>query len=692
MTAANSQARDERGQLLVPESEDWKNWTSVEDFLKHCPDRYETLSDALDLDHPGLEKVKAAVNAGDKTAACKALLAYYRTDGRCEWLLERLDEPGSGHVKLADQILHRKHQMGKAVGVVPEKNGAWDWNYTGPKGDREYAFNLNRHPFFPHLLQAYRKTGDEKYVQAFDRIVRDWVLHTVYPSEKHAYVWTWRVLEAGLRMRSWTIAFHGFQKSDSFTPAGRLLMLSSFVQHGRYIKMHHWNHHNHALMEHDGLNRIGLALPELKEAEGWHEYALKKMLEEMNHQVYPDGAHDELSSGYHWVSLKSYEQIDEICRTAGREVPEDYRKRLVDMYDYWAGLVRPDLSLPQNNRSDRSNARGRLLNAAEKYGRSDWRYIVTNGQDGEKPEGLPSRMAPWAGHLVSRDDWSEDALWSFFDAGPAGAGWVHPDALHLSVSAYGKDFLIDSGRFWYMRDQWTNFAHSSRSHNVILIDGRNQEPQPKKVEKPLSEKHWALTETFDYARATHDRFDKLEGKAAHTRIVVFLRTISWVVIDRIATDRKRELTPMWRFCPERKVEVAGKTAVQTNDAEGANLCITPLGGIDWSVKLVRGQEKPYLQGWYSEETTEWEPNTCAVYAGTIEGDAVFGWLILPVKQGQAAPATEATLTVQDGNAAVRFIPANGGTVALTIPLDEGKPTLVSIPDNMTGDNGRKAEK
>ncbi|MFW5803384.1 MAG: heparinase II/III family protein, partial [Verrucomicrobiota bacterium] len=380
MTAANSHAHDERGKLLVPETKDWIEWTSVEDFLEHCPDRYEMLIDALDLDHPGLAKVKEAVEKDDKAAACEALLTYYAGPGRCEWMLARLGEPNERHLEIADGILERRHHKGSTVCIIPEKNGAWDWNFTGPKGNREFAYNLNRHPFFSHLYQAYRKTGDEKYAQAFDRIVRDWILHTVYPGKKHEYVWTWRVLEAGLRMRGWTVAFHGFLESDGFTPAGRLLMLSSFVQHGRYIRMHHWKRHNHALMEHDGLNRIGLAFPELKEAEGWHRYALKEMLGEMDHQVYPDGAHDELSSGYHWVSLKSYEEIDDICRAAGREVPQTYRDRLVEMYDYWAGLVRPDLSLPQNNRSDRSAAAGRLLAAAEKYNRPDWRYIDTNGK------------------------------------------------------------------------------------------------------------------------------------------------------------------------------------------------------------------------------------------------------------------------------------------------------------------------
>ncbi|MFW6132434.1 MAG: heparinase II/III family protein [Planctomycetota bacterium] len=679
MTADFASARDERGKLIRPKDESWREATSVEDVLARWPERVDLLLSALDLERSGLEVVKAAVAAGDKAQACRALLAYYADEGLCRWILERLPEPRDRHVEIAGDILERRHRKGRTVGTIPVRaGGAWDWNYTGPKGDREFAFNLNRHPFLDDLLQAWRKTGDEKYARAFDRIIRDWVLHTVYPGEEHQYVWTWRVLEAGLRMRQWLPAFHGFAEAEGFTPAGRLLMLSSFVQHARYIKMHHWSRHNHALMELDGLNRLALALPELKQADAWSGYALEEMLDELDHQVYPDGAHDELSSGYHWVSLHSFEQVAAVCRAAGRAVPDEYRKRLVDMYDYWAGLVRPDGSLPQNNRSDRSDPTRRILAAAERYDRPDWRYIVTNGREGEKPDGLPSRFAPWAGHLTSRSSWQADALWSFFDAGPAGAGSVHADSLHLSVTGYGKDFLIDSGRFWYMGDKWQRFAHSSRAHNVILIDRCDQQAKPRKTDAPRARAHWGITETFDFARATHAHYKGLEGEAAHTRIVVFLKEAGcWVVLDRITTDRPREITPMWRFRPERQVKTDDAGNLLTADAEGANLAITPVGDIAWEVELIRGREHPHLQGWYSEVTTEWEPNTCAALRGRIDGDAVFAWVILPVESGPARPAGDVDFDIDGAAAVIRFAGADDATVHLRVPLERGAPKIVS---------------
>jgi len=567
------------------------------------------------------------------------------------------------------------------------RHGAWDWNYGGPKKDREFAFNLNRHQFFTHLYQAWRKTGAGRYAETFDQIVRDWVLHTVYPGLEpegvktgpggSAYTWTWRVLEAALRMRTWTTAFYGFQNSDAFTPAARLLMLSSMVDHGRYIRRHHWKRHNHALMEHDGLNRLGLAFPEFKEAEGWHQHAFSEMLKEMDHQVFPDGAHDELSSGYHWVSLSSFENLAEVAMAAGRKVPREYRDRIVEMYDYWAGLVRPDGSLPQNNRADRGIATGRLLAAAERYNRPDWRYIATSGREGTAPDGVPSRFAPWAGHLTCRSGWDADALWSFFNAGPAGNGSVHAQALHFSLSAYGKDFLVASGRFWYMGDKWTKFAQSSRSKNVILIDGQAQELGPRKVDRPLADEHWALKNSFDFARKTHKEFKNLDGEAAHTRIVVFVKDAGcWVVLDRIGTDRPRQITPMWRFRPEREVKIDAAGNLITADPAGANLSIIPVGDIAWEAELVRGREHPSIQGWYSEHTPNWEPNTAAEFKAKIAGDTVFAWLMIPTPEGPAPIPAETKLTVDDTAADIRFIHPDGQEWILRIPLDQGVPTIV----------------
>ncbi len=667
----------EKGELVNPDDKSWMDAGSIQSVLERWPERVDLLLAALDLTHPGLTDVKEAVVADNKEKACRALLNYYRGPGRCEWILERLPDPSEMDAERAEEVNDGRIRVANAVGDVPgREHETWDWNYRGPNQDREYAYELNRHPFFSRLLLGYRATGKEEYAATFDRLVRDWVLHTICPGDEHQNWWTWRVLETGIRVRHWAPAFHGFAEADAFSPAARLLMLSSLVEHGRYIRKHHLRNHNHALMEHAGLNLLALAFPEFKEAEPWREYVLQEMLGEIEHQVYPDGAHDELSSAYHWCSLTNFEQFAVDNRAAGRNVGEEYNQRLEAMYDYWVGLVRPTGTLPQNNRSTLMRPAQQILKAADIYRRPDWRYIATNGRKGDRPEGLPSRMAPWAGHLVSRSGWEKDALWSFFDAGPAGHGLVHADALHFSASAYGKDFLIDSGKFWHERDKWLRFALSSRSHNVILPDGCMQQPFPKKTDSPLPEGQWAITELFDFARAGHSLYEEMDDEAEHTRIVVFVRDTGWVVVDRMRSDRPLELTALWHFHPDRNVEMQEGGILTTADANGANLSLTPVGPVAWNGKLCRGQEEPYLQGWYSWANADWKPNTCAELRGDARDDTVFAWIILPGRDGIAPQPDAAALEVKDGTAKVNFTVPGTKPITLNIPLDEGRPVLV----------------
>jgi len=73
MSTVCARGASERGELIVPEDRAWLEATSIEAVVEHWPERIDLLLNAIDLDRPGLAKVKAAVEAGDKARACAAL-------------------------------------------------------------------------------------------------------------------------------------------------------------------------------------------------------------------------------------------------------------------------------------------------------------------------------------------------------------------------------------------------------------------------------------------------------------------------------------------------------------------------------------------------------------------------------------------------------------------------------------------
>jgi hypothetical protein len=184
--------------------------------------------------------------------------------------------------------------------------------------------------------------------------------------------------------------------------------------------------------------------------------------------------------------------------------------------------------------------------------------------------------------------------------GPWGSGHQHNDKLHLSVSAYGKDFLVDSGRFAYtgeVAEKFRPYAKSSAAHNLLLIDGKGQQNGPRLADKPLGEDHFKIATNFDYASSSFDQYIDVEGTAKHTRVVFYVRGQFWVVVDNIETDRPRRIDALWHWHPENTV-VKDRYTVKTLNERG-NLTLVPVSRQNFDIQLIKGQETPEIQAWYS---------------------------------------------------------------------------------------------
>ena len=346
------------------------------------------------------------------------------------------------------------------------------------------------------------------------------------------------------------------------------------------------------------------------------QYSQKRLDSIMADSVYPDGVQNELTAHYHYVALLNFEKFANTCTEAGIELPESFKKRLLLMWNYLALTMRPDGYALMNNDSDRKFMRRKIMNAADRYKRDDWLYIASNGSEGKSPTGILSSIFPWAGQLLMHSGYNNDAQWAFFDIGPWGECHQHNDKLHISIAAYGRDLLVDSGRFSYSGEIAAkfrnNYALHSASHNVILIDEQGQNPGPLRVTQPISKDSYRLEKDFDYARSSYNNFAKAEGDIKHTRALFYLRNEFWVVVDRIDTDRPRKLEVLWHWHPDCNVTEQNGRSFST-DPEKGNLEIIPLGKINWDIDIVKGQEKPRLQGWYSEKYNKVTPSPTAVY-------------------------------------------------------------------------------
>ena len=218
---------------------------------------------------------------------------------------------------------------------------------------------------------------------------------------------------------------------------------------------------------------------------------------------------------------------------------------------------------------------------------------------------------------------------------------------------------MDAGRFAYtgeVAEKFRPYAKSSAGHNLILIDGKGQQPGPLLAQEPVDAGHVKITPAFDYASNDFSKFD-IDGSASHTRAVMYVRGQFWVVVDRIRTDKPRKIETLWHWHPDCLVSLDGNS-IRTNNTKG-NLAIIPVSKQKSAIRFVKGQEKPDIQGWYSPEYNVYMPNTTTIYNTDIVADQTFVWLLLPSKG--RTPAVKSRI-ISETNEEVKMEVVVGGKV------------------------------
>ena len=612
------------------------------------PERVRMLFRSFDLERPGLEAVAGRVAEAQWVRACDALLHYYRTGSSGSWLRREKPAFRPGRYERADKALADSIYVSYVYTRMPRREaGGVDWTFSGPEDTREYRSQFTALIHVSHIYDGYLRSGDPKYARRIDADVRDWILANPYPGPGVDGI-PWQGLWAAQRVKYFGEWFYGLMAEPAFTDATRILMLASLVEHADLLRYHHLDAGNRLVSEMDGLARVAVLWPELNPAGEWVHYTTGIMRRELAAQVYPDGTQFELTSHYHTITANQFQSFMELLAHAGHDAG-DMRGVVEQLWDYVAYSMRPDGTGVMNNDGFENFNRPRLLELAPFYGRDDWVYIASNGARGTQPEWEPSVFYEWAGQAVMRSGWDANALWAYFEFGPSGQAHWHWDKLHLSVFAHGRPLLVDNGLYHYADTPWWRYFRETSAHNVIMVDGKGQKLWEKTTEAALDPSHWRPGADTEVARGTMDAFRGVQGRAVHHRAVTHVRGEYWLVVDRIETDRPRDLTTLWHFHPECTVEMDGDDAVSVDPGKG-NLRIVPVGPVAWTQAHVRGSDPPDVQGWYSPKPNNKLPATVALYEGRIESTTTFAWVLYPAR---GVPEKPAARFLPDGRVEVR---------------------------------------
>lgn len=520
-------------------------------------------------------------------------------------------------------------------------------------GNIKYLWEPSRHLELTTLAQAWRASGDRRYLDGCATLLASWLDACPYPRGVH---WA-SSLELAIRLLNWAVTWHllGGAGSPLFEGAdGRRLRdrwLESVWRHARFIEGYFSRHssaNNHLLGEYMGLFVAGITWPCWPQAERWRRTGQRGFEREALRQNAPDGVNREQAIYYH------HEVADMMlwCGLFGRANETDfsdaYWQRLERMLVFVAALRDEGGHLPAigdaddalmvrlDPREDFDPYASLLASGARLFGRDDLRApardVKTEWMLGARPPSLRSTAPitqdfPEGGYWVLRGGPQRAQLVA--DAGPLGylsiAAHGHADALAFTLSAAGRELLIDPGTFAYhTQPRWRDYFRSTAAHNTLRVDRQDQSEiggafmwLRKANARCLAVSRDAVLERWS---GEHDGYRRLPGRPVHRRSITLDRRDGIVsVVDRLEGEGTHEVELHWHLAEDAQpaIEPDGSLRVRCGPLVMRLRCEgdTPL-----VLTLHRGEEHPPL-GWISRRFDRKMPTWTARFAGHASAPA-----------------------------------------------------------------------
>lgn len=476
------------------------------------------------------------------------------------------------------------------------------WDHI-PSGDPEWTYMLNRHRYWVALGQAYAITGDEKYAEVVCRQMESWIDYNPVPPAAGAQSHAWRSIDAGIRSENWVKTYSYIKNSPHFSPDLFLKMLKSLFEHAEFIAAHPctgWKRiSNWSVLENRGLHALSLFMNDWKKAEDWRQESTRRLRETALLQVQKDGMHWEQSPQYHSEVLHCY--MDYLLLTRNNQLEPDSAivQTVKNMLQANLYIAKPNHHQPMQGDSDDNDLRETLTTGAILFEDAELKFgglpelsfdhlwmfgmeaVVLYGKlDSKEPEHT-SRAFVHTGNFVMRSGWSEQDTYLYFHCGFLGGGHGHADMLHFELHAFGRDLLVDAGRYNYGdHTPLRRELKQCSAHNTTMVDGEDfteyidswtngRIAEPRDV-------FWQSEPGFDYVQGSHTGYQHLPDPVTPLRRILFIKPDLWLICDSFECTDVHTFEQHFHFrTGDIRIDSDRFIAV-TEEKYGANIGIIPI--------------------------------------------------------------------------------------------------------------------
>ena len=538
--------------------------------------------DLLDLDRPGLEKVRKSYNDSKPKHALSALRDYYlnRTDVAIpneKYVCDHINETQKTDAKNA---LEHKFTVLNAYGAIDYGRDI-DWEYW-PIKDLELRWQLHRMCWWTALGKAFRYYNDEKYAEEWAAEYEDWIkknplkeynpkITDKWEDAENQY-FAWRPLETGIRLKGQVENFIQMKDAECITPEFLDKFLINYHRHMQHLHAFYTPSCNHRLTEAQGMLYATVFFPEFKDSKIYREEAVSIMNEEINRQVYDDGMQIELDPWYHFIAINTFFDVVRFCALNNLKYvfPDSYMNRIGRMVDIARRFIYPDSTIAQF-----SDARQHSKSTLSKY-LTDWSQVFPMDD-----RNIGSKSYPNSGFYFLCNGWDMNSTIMSVKAGPQAFYHCQPDNGTFEYWRQGRNFFPDTGCYTYSGNDSINalrdWFRQTKVHNTLTLDGKNLEN--------------TNSELLEFKKTSDGTILKIRNQSyhdlAHERQVFFSNDGSIEIIDIATGDAEGNVQLNYNLSEGEWI--ASGNSLTSNYHDGNNISITISSSSPVKIKIEDGR-------------------------------------------------------------------------------------------------------
>lgn len=626
----------------------------------------------LNLDHPGLEQVKAAAAANRPDSAGRLLLEYFRTT-RAAGAADPggLDATQRRH---ADDALRHCFRGNGDVFPPVFRGARIDWTGRAMVDgreihDAEWYLQFHRLTWWPALARAYAATGDEAYFHEWRFEMVGWA-DELLPFTRTTPDFVKRGMETYGRCDRMIEVLPWMLRSRNFDAKTLMYFLAAFHDQADHITRVYAKTGNHRLGELAQVFRNGCRFPEFKRAEAWRNDGLTLLPRMMDDNVHDDGMNKELVFSYHGMYVGLFMDVWKMFREHGCEdrLPQSFKRKLLKMAEIHAMQSFPDFTICQFGDAWKQRDPGGLFRkdlaplAAEiPYAA----YMASGGRTGVPP-GRTNAAYPISGFYFFRSEWNHDAVFMPLKCGGPAEWHNQPDNGTFELYAFGRNLMTDSGCYVYgssdPEDQrWREWFRATKAHQTLTLDNRNLTCAPQCV-------MWSETEGLAALIVENRSYPELR----HRRTVLFIDHAYFLIHDEAIGEAAGDVRIHFQFAPC-EADTGGLTAL-TRFADGANLLVRtfPLAG-----PVATEKEEGWIS--YAIRRKEPRPAWCwKINKRAADARTSFLTAVVPFMAGRM-PATVEASVATDGEARVFRSQVGGRSRVIRVDPQAGSAGFIDLP-------------